>query len=180
MSQKNLMISIYDSLYTQLTYGMLKIKNSFEDLRTNSVTVFILNQCNTNQWSILFIFSTPAPTSFFYKILNCRLGNWKHPNLRWPHLCLSANTDVLKTNTTEITSCLWSTNCVLCSFAVSAVPVQWIFTSTLEACRNNNIWQMMTWLWAKFNQTCASCCNKFFHYKQFLVLNHLLSTQKSN
>lgn len=157
------MISIYDSLYTQLTYGMLKIKNSFEDLKTN---IFILNLCNTNEWSILFIFPTPAPTSF-YKIVNFRHGNWKHPSFRSPHPCLSAYMDVFKTNTTEITSCLWSTNCVLCSFAVSAVPVQWIFTSTLEACRNNNIWQMTTWLWAKFNQTCASCCNKFFILNSF-------------
>lgn len=95
-------------------------------------------------------------------ILNCRLGNWKYPSMRWPHLCLSANTDGLRTSTTEIKSCQWSTNCGLFSSVVSAVPVQWTFTSTLEACRNNNIWQMMTWLWAKFNQTYASYCNKFF------------------
>lgn len=31
------MISINDSRYTQLTYGMLKIKYSCEDLKTNSL-----------------------------------------------------------------------------------------------------------------------------------------------
>lgn len=140
--------------YIHFTNGMLQKKYRFDSKTTNTAGVFIWKKQNLNQWCLFIYFF-----NFFFL---------SAPNIPW-------NFERRISETRNPTSLVWTSSRLFAKqrrvwqsrqlwrsrmrLDVSAAPVHSVFIKPFDSRRKQ--WHMITWLWAKFNHTCASCCSKF-------------------